>query len=570
LKRKIGAIAPWVAFVAVIAGSSSASGADWLSAGQDLNNSHSQPTENKISVTTASKLKLKWAYKTCSVTVINKDGTSTTTIGDVTANPSVDGKFVYFPDSLGCLHKVDMSNGKAVAPFPVSLANLLNIPGENSRSTPAIYGNFLILGSQSGKATSFNPAVPPSPPPHPAHVFAIDKNTGTLAWDTVIDSSPTTYVTSGIAVSTGGVAIAGVASNEELLAGIGGNAYNFVDRGSVVALDASSGTLLWKTYMEPPGYHGADIWGSTAAIGNNTVYVGTGNNHAVPAGVAPGTEDPADYFDSIVSLTLNNGTVNWAAASHTFGAWPQKDWDAYNVGCGLDLGRFWLPFFTSDFGGTNVNCPNPTGPDWDFAQGPMLFAGLIGGGQKSGVFSAFDAKTGNVAWQTQVAPGGLTGGLQWGSATDGRRIYVAVSNSGPTGSGLAPQPWLLANFSTTQLGGWAALDAATGKILWTTADPFAPGGTPSSPANVFRAEGSVAVANGVVFGCDIAGNYVGLNAASGNVVWSWNQNSSGLSAINSNLPWACAAGPSIADGMVFWGSGQFRGNGSGYVYAFGF
>ncbi|WP_409076945.1 hypothetical protein [Paraburkholderia sp. FT54] len=30
------------------------------------------------------------------------------------------------------------------------------------------------------------------------------------------------------------------------------------------------------------------------------------------------------------------------------------------------------------------------------------------------MFWAFDADTGAVRWSTQVAPGGLTGGLQWG------------------------------------------------------------------------------------------------------------------------------------------------------------
>ena len=49
--------------------------------------------------------------------------------------------------------------------------------------------------------------------------------------------------------------------------------------------------------------------------------------------------------------------------------------------------------------------------------------------------------------------------IQWGSASDGTRIYVAVSN--PHG----------VSYSAGNAGSWAALDPATGKILWQKADP---------------------------------------------------------------------------------------------------
>ena len=80
----------------------------------------------------------------------------------------------------------------------------------------------------------------------------------------------------------------------------------------------------------------------------------------------------------------------------------------------------------------------------------MLFGttDLVGAGQKSGMFWAFKRKTGELAWSTQAAPGGVTGGLQWGSATDGRRIFVAAANSGPVrqrrrlgSGGLDAQGW---------------------------------------------------------------------------------------------------------------------------------
>jgi polyvinyl alcohol dehydrogenase (cytochrome) len=99
------------------------------------------------------------------------------------------------------------------------------------------------------------------------------------------------------------------------------------------------------------------------------------------------------------------------------------------------------------------------------------------------------------------------------------------------------QPWTLKDGSTTTSGGWAALEAKSGNVLWTTKDPQGS-----------RAEAAVSGANGVVFGCNLApgaGTMYALDAKTGQVLWSH----------DSGAP--CTAGPSIADGMVFWGSGTF-------------
>jgi polyvinyl alcohol dehydrogenase (cytochrome) len=83
-------------------------------------------------------------------------------------------------------------------------------------------------------------------------------------------------------------------------------------------------------------------------------------------------------------------------------------------------------------------------------------------------------------------------------------------------------------------GMWSALDPATGRILWQTAEPT--GGW---------AWGPVSVANGVVYAgsMDPKGYMRALNAATGDILWSFPSGGS------------VASGPAIADGMVFWGSG---------------
>src|SRR5262249_36193482 len=138
-----------------------------------------------------------------------------------------------------------------------------------------------------------------------------------------------------------------------------------------------------------------------------------------------------------------------------------------------------------------VNCPDPNSPDYDIGgAGPNLLPNIVGFGQKSGIYWALNPDTGHIVWSSIVGPGGALGGIEWGTATDGERIYVAIGNN-------AHKSYTLANNGPTiTWGSWAALDVATGKIVWQVADP-----TPGSLDT-----GAVSVANGVVY----AGSYSGF------------------------------------------------------------
>ena len=530
MKKQISAFR-WSVLALSLAASGVAMGADWHTAGQGLTNSRYQANETKISPKTVGGLQLKWTV---------------TTSGDVTANPAVDGGFVYFPDSAGYLYKVDKITGALV--WKKAIAEYTGIARDFARATPAVAGDALILGNQSGKfLQAFG-----QPAAQAARVFAVNKHTGAPIWTTQVDETVMSFITHSAIVAKG-LALVGIASNEEFVAGFVPKAYwQWQFRGSVVALDVATGAIRWKTYTVPPGYFGGAVWGSTGAVDlkSNQVFMATGNNYWVPESVqscvgtggSPAACMSADnHFNSIVSMDLATGSIRWAGRAMPYDAW--------NVGCGLTIPNvFTVP--------PNDNCPNPAGPDWDFAQGPLwLGGGLVGAGQKSGMFWAFEHKTGKLAWATQVAPPGLTGGLQWGSATDGHRIFVAVANSGLSGAGQTPGVWTLKDGSTTSAGGWAALDRKTGAVLWTTKDPLGS-----------RAEAAVSGANGVIFGCNldpVNGTMYALDARSGKPLWSFN------SFAGSPPTGACQAGPSIADGMVFWGSGNFQGFGPKKVFAFG-
>ena len=106
---------------------------------------------------------------------------------------------------------------------------------------------------------------------------------------------------------------------------------------------------------------------------------------------------------------------------------------------------------------------------------------------------------------------------------------------------------LVPSGQTITWGAWSALDVATGKILWQTADP--------TPGTVDI--GAVSVANGVVYAGSLAGQMYALDARTGDIVWGF---ASGGSVID---------GPSIVEGMVYWGSGyRKQGVGNNKVYAF--
>jgi polyvinyl alcohol dehydrogenase (cytochrome) len=162
----------------------------------------------------------------------------------------------------------------------------------------------------------------------------------------------------------------------------------------------------------------------------NSVYVGTGNNYSVPSSVEqcfalnnnfPKCADPKDYFDSVVALDLDTGQVNWAARALKYDAW--------NVNC---IETITPPSYKVSFV-PGPNCPSPTGPDYDFGgAGPNLNSlngrDILGIGEKSGIYWAINPNSGAAVWNTQVGPGSSLGGIEWGTATDGNRIYVPISN----------------------------------------------------------------------------------------------------------------------------------------------
>ena len=263
----------------------------WTNAGYDAQNTRYNQRERTLGVRNVGQLVAKWRLPT---------------EGDVSATPAVDATNVYVPDFAGNLFAVDRDSGKVR--WKINIGDLTGIPGNHARATPAISGNLLIFGDQAGKVMSPD-----------GHVLAVNKVTGKLVWKTKVPGGGFPIITQA-AVVHGNLAYVGVASYEEALVRFG---FPLTFRGSVLALDVRTGRVRWQTYMAPPGYTGAAVWGSAPAIdqSRNALYVATGNNYAVPVNAtrciraarssrlrAACIED-ANYFDAIVSLDLNTGAV---------------------------------------------------------------------------------------------------------------------------------------------------------------------------------------------------------------------------------------------------------------------
>jgi polyvinyl alcohol dehydrogenase (cytochrome) len=164
-------------------------------------------------------------------------------------------------------------------------------------------------------------------------------------------------------------------------------------------------------------------------------------------------------------------------------------------------------------------------------------------------------RKGDVLWQMRAGQGGYLGGSQWGSASDGEKLYVAVSDLGlgavadktiPQGFRLVADP--------AKGGGLHAFDLKTGKTVWSAKPaPCAPGRANCSPAQ----SAAVTVIPGVVFSGSLDGHLRAYSAETGDVLWDVDTareyaTVNGKPARGGSMD---GAGPAVVDGMVFVNSG---------------
>jgi polyvinyl alcohol dehydrogenase (cytochrome) len=244
------------------------------------------------------------------------------------------------------------------------------------------------------------------------------------------------------------------------------------------------------------------------------------------------TEPAAPMTDAIVALDLDTGAINWANQV-TAG-------DAYTMACN-----------SSD----RTNCPEKPGPDHDFGQSPILVT-LPGGrrvlvaGQKSGVVHAFDPDDrGRKLWSTTVGRGGLLGGLEWGSTSDGRNMYAPVSDITfkdeiALGRG---------GLNAAAGGGLVALRLADGSQAWMVR----PNGCGEKPSCSPALSAPAAAMPGAVFAGSVDGHFRAFSTTDGRVLWDFDTarefaTVNGVPARGGSID---VGGPAIAHGVIATTSG---------------
>jgi polyvinyl alcohol dehydrogenase (cytochrome) len=482
----------------------------WNGWGPTVENTHFQPADQAaLTAEQVPRLHLKWAFGF-------PDATS------AWAQPAIVGGRLYVGSQNGTVYALDAASGCVVWTFTAQggvRASVSIGPRLRSRESRASSGGPGPRSStrEAGYVAYFSD--------QKGFVYAVDAATGRQLWVQKADDHPLVRLTGSPTLYDDRLYVP-TSSYEE-----GGKPPGYACctfRGSIVALDARTGEVIWKSYTiaEEPrllrqfadgtelrGPAGGAIWSApTIDARRGALYVGVGNTYS-------GAAQPTT--DAVLALDLKSGKVRWT--------------------------RQMAPSTPDVFGCTpgDVNCGERAGPDFDFGASPVL-ATLPGGrqlivaGQKSGVVYALDPdRKGEQVWRYRAGGGSGLGGIQWGIAADAERVYVPVAEI------YNPMP-----------GGLHAVELATGARAW-----YAPPETPicGKPSRACSGAqfSAITVIPGVVFSPSNDGAVRAYSTRDGQVIWTADTNKefstiNGLRARGGSMN---GPAPVVAGGMVYVNSG---------------
>lgn len=233
--------------------------------------------------------------------------------------------------------------------------------------------------------------------------------------------------------------------------------------------------------------------------------------YASPVLTSDGQLIVGGYDKVVYSLDPTDGSSNW-----TFTGATDRIIGSVAVGNGL----IYVP--SSDY---NLYALDLKGKlQWSFNAGgslwtqPVVDANRVYFGSLSHTVYALDAKTGKLAWSTNL-DGAILGSLTLGTdgsiyaGTQGNTVFALDSATGKVKWQQAMKSWIWSGpvqsdglvFAGDQSGEFAALDSTTGKVTWT----LKPDGPILGSALIFP--------DGVIFGTD-SGTLLAVNKA-GKTIW---------------------------------------------------
>ena len=486
-------------------------GARWNGWSPTLDNARFQ-AEPGLKAQDVPRLKVKWAFQFT---------------GGVAGQPTVVGGRVYLGAGMGHVYALDARTG------------CIHWRAEIKRGVRSA----LVVGPLAGPAGGGG-RLAVFAGDRGGGVHALDAASGQEIWSTKLETNPFAMITGSPVLYRGRLYVP-VSSSEEISSLVKGYPC-CTFRGNVVALDASTGKVLWRTYAiaDPAkpyrttaagaqmfGPAGAAIWSApTIDPRRGVLYVATGDSY---------TDAPNTGSDSVMAMDLVTGAVRW---SHQV----TQD-DNYLVGC-------------TGMPDQPPTCPKTVGPDHDFGASPVLRE-LAGGravlmaGQKSGVVTAFDPDhAGQVLWSAKPGLGGALGGVEWGMAADGDLLFVPIADP------YAPKD--------QRKSGMYGLSIGDGHMVWATPapDPNCAVAPMGSLINICTS--GLSTAPTAIPGLVIEGSLDGIlrayRAGDGKVAWSFDVGQASFQPVNAPAPMKGdtmnAAGATVAGGLLLQVSGYQASN----------
>jgi len=444
--RAIAAPAMALAFVlSLTACGGSRREADWPLPNRDLTSTRALE-ESGIDRTNVGSLRVAWRFR-----FRIPPGES----GAFTATPVVAGGVVYVQDMKSNVYALDLETGRVIWRRLFRATN----PGPNGLavSDGRVYG-----------ATD-------------AGAFALDAADGRLVWRRLLVTQTARHIDMAPQVANGLVYVSTIG-----LPPLG--------RGVLFALDAGSGSIRWQhptirdPWRVPEEAGGGGAW-YPPSVADDKVFWGISNPY--PYGGTPAHPNGgafagrALYTDSLFVVEATTGKLLW-----------HDQVTPHDV------------------------------RDYDFQNPPILGTldgrEVVFGAGKAGLVIAWDRGTHKRIWQTavgvrrndrgplprrpvSVCPG-LLGGVLTPMASSGGRLYVPVVDLCMLGSAVGYERLDRVDVAGRGKGELLALDAATGRRLWTLRLP-----QPNF--------GCATAADGVVFTSTFDGTVYGVGADDGRVLW---------------------------------------------------
>ena len=489
-----------------------AHGPSWSSWGNGVTNTRFQDQKHGgLTAADLPRLTLKWAFGYVNVATAR-------------TQPALAGGRLFVASESGQVHALNPRSGCTYWTFTAQAGVASGLAVGHYRTSAGADGYAVFFGDRR------------------AHAYAVDAQSGRQLWVRKLDEHRSAAITGSPTVYEGRVFVPVQGIGEEGL-GAHNNYACCTFRGSVTALDASSGTVLWKTYtvaesrpraknaagVQMYGPAGGGIWSApTIDARRRLVYVATGNGYAEP--MQPTT-------DAVLALDLDTGALKWSR--------QLLEGDIWAMGCEAK-------------NPDNPACPGTLGPDFDFSAPPALVRAhgreLLVLPQKSGLAFALDpAKQGELVWQYRFGAGSGLGG-EWGGASDGEHVYFGV------GDLLAKKP-----------GGLHAVNLADGQRLWALS-PQPPLCGDSLGCN--SGQGSaITLIPGAVLSGSVDGGLRAYSPRDGAVLWMFDTNRpfdtvNGVPAHGGAID---GPGPIVADGRLYGnsGAGGLVGPAGNVLHAFG-